>query len=191
MVGVSADPNLHVLHNIHDRQRYILGGCVEDVWLAVSALLELFPEVAGRVAYSGISFGGGIGALAVPWDARVRRLHLHVPTFGNQALRLTLPTTGSGEAVRVFQREHGFHAMDTLAYYDAATAARHLRIPVLVAAALFDPVVPPPGQFAIFNAIPKPLRQLFVLQAGHFEHADMSQALQQMQQAVARFFMEP
>jgi cephalosporin-C deacetylase len=191
MEGVSSDPNLHVLHNIQDRQRYILGGCVEDLWLAVSALLELFPSVAGKLAYSGISFGGGIGALGVPWDARVGRLHLHVPTFGNQSLRLTLPTTGSGEAVRIFQRERGFHAMDTLAYYDAASAARHLRIPVLVAAALFDPVVPPPGQFAIFNAIAEPLRHLFVLQAGHFEHAGMSQELQRMQQEVLRFFMEP
>jgi len=191
MEGVSPDPNFHVLHNIHDRRRYILGGCVEDIWLAVSALLELFPGVAGRVAYSGISFGGGIGALAVPWDDRVGRLHLHVPTFGNQALRLTLPTTGSGESVRVFQRQHQFHAMDTLAYYDAASAAGYLRIPVLVAAALFDPVVPPPGQFAIFNAIAKPLGRLFVLEAGHFEHAGKSQELQRMQQELASFFMEP
>lgn len=191
MAGVSTDPNYHVLHNIQDRQHYILGGCVEDLWLAVSALLELFPEVAGQVAYSGFSFGGGIGALAVPWDARVGRLHLRVPTFGHQALRLTLPSIGSGESVRVFQRHHGFHVMDTLAYYDAASAARHLRIPVLVAAALFDPVVPPPGQFAIFNAIAKPLKRLFVLQVGHFDHAGQQQELQQMNKEVASFFREP
>lgn len=191
MAGVSPDPNQHVLHNIQDRQHYILGGCVEDLWLAVSALLELFPAVAGQVAYSGISFGGGIGALAVPWDARVGRLHLQVPTFGHQALRLTLPSIGSGESVRVFHRHHGFHVMDTLAYYDAASAARYLHIPVLVAAALFDPVVPPPGQFAIFNAIAKPLKRLFVLQAGHFDHVGQPQELQQMNQEVASFFMEP
>lgn len=190
MAGVSTDPNYHVLHNIQDRQHYILGGCVEDLWLAVSTLLELFPELAGQVAYSGISFGGGIGALAVPWDARVGRLHLQVPTFGHQTLRLTLPSIGSGESVRVFQRHHGFHVMDTLAYYDAASAARHLRIPVLVAAALFDPVVPPPGQFAIFNAIAKPFKRLFVLQAGHFDHAGQQQELQQMNQELASFIME-
>lgn len=191
MADVSPDPNHHVLHNILDRQRYILGGCVEDLWLAVSTLLELFPEVAGQVAYSGLSFGGGIGALAAPWDARVGRLHLQVPTFGHQALRLTLPSAGSGESVRAFQRQHGFHVMDTLAYYDAASAARYLEIPVFVAAALFDPVVPPPGQFAIFNAIAKPLKRLFVLQAGHFDHDGQVQELQQMNQEVASFFMEP
>ncbi len=168
-----------------------LGGCVEDLWLAVSTLLELFPEVAGQVAYSGISFGGGIGALAVPWDARVGRLHLHVPTFGHQSLRLAIPSIGSGESVRLFQRHYGFHVIDTLAYYDAASAARHLRIPVLVAAALFDPVVPPPGQFAIFNAIAKPFGRLFVLQAGHFDYAGEAQELQRLNQVVAGFFMKP
>jgi len=190
MAGVSPDPNFHVLHNIQDRQRYILGGCVADVWLAVSSLLELFPEVAGQVGYSGISFGGGIGALAVPWDARVARLHLHVPTFGHQALRLTLPCVGSGESVRNFRPLPGFHTIDTLAYYDAASAARHLRIPTLVAAAMFDPAVPPPGQFAVFNAIAEPLRRLFVLQAGHFDEAGQAPRLLQMQQEVASFFMQ-
>jgi cephalosporin-C deacetylase len=189
VAGVSSDPNLHVLHHIEDRQRYIIGGCVDDLWLAVSALLALFPEVAGQVAYSGVSFGGGIGALAAPWDARMGRLHLQVPTFGHQALRLTLPSVGSGESVRSFQRQHDFQVMDTLAYFDAASAARYLRIPVLVAAALFDPVVPPPGQFAVFNAIAEPLKRLFVLQSGHFDDAAQAQQLREMHQQVAKFFM--
>ncbi len=188
MAGVSANPNDHVLHDIQDRHRYILGGCVEDLWLAVSTLLELFPVVAGQVVYSGVSFGGGIGALAVPWDARVGR---QVPTFGHQALRLTLPCIGSGEAVRVFQSQHGFHVIDTLAYYDAASAARHLRIPALVAVALFDPIVSPPGQFAVFNAIAEPLKRLFVLQTGHFGHAGQQQQLWEMKRELASFFMEP
>lgn len=165
--NVSQNPYHHVLYGIQNRESYILGGCVEDLWLAVSALLELFPAVSGRVGYSGSSFGGGIGALAAPWDRRIRRMHLQLPTFGHQALRLTLPCTGSGESVRAFQRNHDFNVMETLAYYDAASAARFLSIPTLVAAARFDPVVPPPGQFAIYNAIPEGLRRLLVLEAGH------------------------
>jgi len=38
-----------------------------------------------------------------------------------------------------------------------------------VAAATFDPVVPPPGQFAIYNAIPGD-KAIFVLDAGHFDY---------------------
>ncbi len=187
--GVSPDPSDHVLHDIQDRNKYVLGGCVEDLWLGVSALLALFPEASDRVAYCGISFGGGIGALAAPWDRRVSRLHLHVPTFGHQALRLTLPCVGSGEAVRDFWRRHR-NVMGTLAYYDAASAARYLRIPTLVAAALVDPAVPPPGQFAVYNAIAEPLRRLFVLEAGHLDYPDREAQIEELNVAVARFFME-
>ncbi|MEZ5576382.1 MAG: hypothetical protein R3F44_12440 [Candidatus Competibacteraceae bacterium] len=38
-----------------------------------------------------------------------------------------------------------------------------------VAAARFDPAVPPPGQFAVYNALAGP-KELFVLRAGHFDH---------------------
>jgi cephalosporin-C deacetylase len=185
--GVCADPAHHVLHDIRDRDRYILGGCVDDLWLAVSALLALLPQVAGRVACLGPSFGGGIGALAAPWDPRIARLCLEVPTFGHQALRLTLPCTGSGEAVRTYARTRDFNVMETLAYYDAASAAGHLRVPTLVAAALFDPAVPPPGQFAIFNAIPPGLGRLIVLDAGHHEYPGREQQMRTLGHEVLSF----
>lgn len=188
--GLAQNPNFHVLHHIEDRDRYVIGGCVDDLWLAVSALEALVPQVSGHVAYLGISFGGGIGALAAPWDARIRCLALEVPTFGHQALRLTLPCTGSGEAVRIFERRRDFHVMATLAYYDAATSAGFLQVPTLVAAALFDPAVPPPGQFAVHNAVPAPWRRLHVLQAGHFEYPEMHTQRQELEQEVARFVMQ-
>lgn len=190
LANVSQDPQYHVLHDIQDKARYILGGCVEDLWLAVSALLELFPDLAGRIAYSGISFGGGIGALAVPWDERIRRLHLQVPTFGHQALRLTLSCTGSGKSLRAFQLQHDFNIMETLAYYDAASAVQYLRIPALVAAARFDPAVPPPGQFAIYNAMPEKLRRLIVLDGGHCDYPDQLQQIQEMNRELISFLME-
>jgi len=81
--------------------------------------------------------------------------------------------------------------METLAYYDAAIAARHLRIPTLVAAALFDPAVAPPGQFAIHNAIPASLRRLFVLDAGHFDYPGKAAQQQALDQEVGHFLSEP
>jgi cephalosporin-C deacetylase len=183
---VSENPDWHVLHDIDKRDRYILGGCVEDLWLAVSVLIELFPETAGHIGYMGISFGGGIGALAFPWDERIRIAHLSVPTFGHAPLRLNLPTLGSGESVRTFERQHG-HVLDTLRYYDAATAGRHSRIPVHVAAALFDPAVAPPGQFAIYNALPEPKR-LFVLDAGHFGYPRQAEQGRQLRADLETFF---
>ncbi|MDP2834176.1 MAG: acetylxylan esterase [Pseudomonadota bacterium] len=189
VAGLSSLPYFHVLHGIEDRDSYVLGGCVDDLWLGVSALLALFPEVAGRMAVLGSSFAGGIGALAAPWDARIGRLHVEVPTFGHQALRLTLPSVGSCEAVRGYQRQHRFNVMETLAYYDAACAARHLDIPTLVAAALFDPAVPPPGQFAIHNAIPEAWRRLFVLDAGHFDYPGRAVQARELRLEVANFLV--
>ncbi|WP_246097660.1 acetylxylan esterase [Streptomyces botrytidirepellens] len=164
--GVPSSPEGHVLHGTESRETYVHGGCAADLWCAASALLELVPETAERLDYIGSSFGGGIGALALPWDARFHSAHLSLPSFGNHPLRVTLPCLGSGAAVR----DHYLtdpEILDVLAYFDAATAARYLRIPVQVAPALFDPNVPPPGQFAVFNALAGP-KELHLVPAGHF-----------------------
>jgi cephalosporin-C deacetylase len=183
---ISSDPNWHVLHDIHRRDRYILGGCVEDLWTGVSALLQITPHLAGHLGYMGISFGGGIGALGLPWEGRITRGHLNVPTFGNQALRLNLPTTGSAAAVQTFARAHP-EVLQSLAFYDAAAAARFICQPMHVAAALFDPAVAPPGQFSIYNAISAP-KELFVLTAGHFDYPRRTHQEQELLEQLRGFF---
>lgn len=175
VAGIPDDPAAHVLHGIEARDRYVHGGCVADVWCAASALLELFPSIGPRLGYSGISFGGGIGALALAWDARFAAAHLALPSFGHHPLRLTLPCVGSGEAVRRHCLAHS-EARDVLGYFDSATAATRITIPTLLAAALCDPAVPPPGQFAVYNALAGP-RDLVVLSAGHFEPAAEERSL--------------
>ncbi|HRE19121.1 MAG TPA: hypothetical protein PLW86_18970, partial [Rhodocyclaceae bacterium] len=80
---------------------------------------------------------------------------------------------------------HGYSQFAALR--DAAVAARHLQIPVHVAAARFDPAVPPPGQFAIYNALAGH-RELFVLQTGHFDHQGRAAEEMRLQDALAYFF---
>ena len=157
----------HVLYGIQAKETYLHRGCVTDLWAAVSALLELVPETAHWITYAGASFGGGIGALAVPWEPRFHRAFLDFPSFGNYPVRLQLPCVGSGEAVR---RAGGEKHLPVLQYFDAATAATHTRTPTLVAAALYDPAVQPPGQFAVYNCLAGEKR-LFVRQAAHVEYA--------------------
>ena len=91
-----------------------------------------------------------------------------MPTFGHHSIRLQCQCNGSGEAVREYYQTHR-EVIDVLKYYDAAIAAAHISIPVLVSPAVFDPAVPPPGQFAVANAIPQ--HELFILSAGHFTYA--------------------
>ncbi|MYX72030.1 acetylxylan esterase [Streptomyces sp. SID3915] len=186
--GIPGDADAHVLHGIASRDTYVIGDCAADLWCAASALGELLPHLggAGRLGYLGESFGGGLGALALPWDERFGAAQLTVPTFGNHPLRLTLPCTGSGESVRAYHRGHP-GVTDVLRYFDAATAAARLELPTLVAAALFDPAVPPPGQFAVHNALPGP-RELLVLRAGHFRYAEEAREAAELRSLRERFF---
>lgn len=160
----------HVLHGIESADTYSHLGSVVDYWLAASVLLELYPEVSDRLYYSGGSFGGGIGAMVLPWDSRFTKAFLDIPSFGNHPLRVTLDCVGSGAAVKEYYDSGHPEVLDVLKYFDAATAARWIQIPVFVAAAEFDPAVPPPGQFAVYNALQKP-KKFFLRQAAHFDLA--------------------
>ena len=182
----SDNPFFHVTHDIHQREHYVLGGCVDDLWMAVSAALSLYPAAEGRIGYCGISFSGGIGALALPWEPRVQLAHLNVPTFGHHPVRLPLPTVGSTRALARYVAAHP-EVRDNLPYFDAAVAARHIRIPVHVAAALFDPSVAPPAQFAIYNALTAQ-RTLFVLEAGHFSHPNDTLTATRLREDLSAFF---
>lgn len=177
----------HVLHDIQDPKLYIHGACVEDVWMAVSAALVLFPHCAGRVGLMGTSFGGGIGAMALAWDARISRAHFCVPSFGNQALRLQCKTTGSGAAVQAMHRRYPEAIERTLSYHDAAIAARWIQVPVHLACAVFDPMVAPPGQFAIYNAVPSE-KKCFILPAGHFSYPAQEITERELLQEIHEFF---
>jgi len=184
---ISSDPYWHVRHNIDKVDRYILGGCVEDVWLSVSALLQLVPELLGHLGFLGISFSGGIGALALACERRIARAHLNVPTFGNYPLRLRLTSNGSAQSIQKYYLDHKKQTLKVLQYYDAALAAKHISIPVHCACALFDPVVIPPGQFAIYNALAG-TKQLFVLTAGHHSYPGQTQQEQALINELDSFF---
>lgn len=175
----------HVTHGIESRETYIHRGCVADTWRAASALIEWMSDLAPTLQYHGGSFGGGIGALALPWDARFTRAFLDVPSFGNYPLRVTLPCNGSGHWVTRYWEKHP-EALDVLAYFDAATAARRITIPVLVAVAKFDPAVAPPSQCATYNGLAGP-KELVWRRSGHFEAPTKAEDDRLVNEAVARF----
>ena len=164
-----APPDEHVLAGIAHRDTYSHRFSAADIWRAATVLLDMAPTATGGLDFSGGSFGGGIGALALPWDARFRRAALDVPSFGNHDVRLSRRCTGSGEAVRQHLHRHP-EDRSVLDYFDAASAARRLRIPVHVSAAVRDPAVDPRGQFAVYHALSGP-RRLGVRANGHLDGA--------------------
>ena len=162
-LDVPGTADLHVLHGIASRDTYVHRFNAADLWAAASALIEVEPAAATNLGYAGASFGGGVGSLMLPWDGRFRRAFLDYPSFGHHPIRLRLPCIGSNQAIR---QAGGERHLPVLRYFDAATAAAHSAVPTLVAAALYDPAVPPPGQFAIHNALAGE-RALFVRRDAH------------------------
>jgi len=177
----------HVLHGIESRWTYVHRGCVADYWTALRALLEVVPAACGCLDYMGMSFGGGIGAMLAPWEKRLRRAFLDVPSFGNNPVRLGLPGTGSGAALWKYVQDHP-EAVEVLRYFDSAIAATRIKIPVLVAAALFDPAVPPPAQYSVYNALGGP-RKLFVRQAAHCDFPGQACENQRLTAELQQWFM--
>jgi cephalosporin-C deacetylase len=191
MKGLADTSPRHVLHGIESKETYVHRGCVADWWNAASALLELYPEVTGKLDYMGASFGGGIGAMALAWDKRYRGAFLDVPAFGQFPLRATgegWKCTGSWEAVRGYYRRHP-QVLEVLAYFDSAVAARHVDVPVMCACALFDPAVAPAGQFAVYNAL-HGRKNLFVREAGHFAWEGEAEEQRRLETAVREWFAE-
>jgi cephalosporin-C deacetylase len=166
--GVPSEGSAHVLVGIDDPLTYIHGGCAADIWCAATALAELVPGAGRRLAYWGGSFGGGIGPMALQVDPRFTRAVLEVPSFGHHPLRLELPCTGSGAAVRAYAAEYP-DVVRTLSFFDAATCATRVDMRTVVAPALADPAVPPPGQFAVANALAGDTTVVAV-SAGHAEY---------------------
>lgn len=173
-VGAPSDPDLHVVHGLESVRTSAVARSAADLWHAASALVATVGDVP--LYHVGESFGGGTGALAVPWDDRFVGATLVVPTFGRHDVRLALACEGSGEAVRRHVTAHP-DALDVLRFVDASATAGRFRVPVRVECALWDRVVPPPGQFAVAHAVARAAAggsgaglELAVLPAGHAEH---------------------
>ena len=179
-------PSQHVLAGIQSRQTYSHRFSAADIWRAATVLLDAAPAAARALDYIGGSFGGGIGALALPWDRRFRRASLDVPSFGHFPIRLSRKCTGSGEAVRQHLRRHP-EVRPVLDYFDSAIAARRISIPVLVGAAVVDPSVHPGGQFAVYHALGGPKR-LHVRACGHLDGPVEEESERLIRQATHDFF---
>lgn len=163
------DSSQHVIHKVEDKNTYIFRNCAAAWWSAATVMLELYPKLSETLIYRGWSFGGGMGCLMLPWDNRYKGAELGQVSFCHIPIRLTCSCAGSGDATTRFFREHPSVLQNTLRYFDAAFAAKRILVPVVFCASLFDPCVPPPGQFAAYNVCEAPKR-LSKFLVGHFDY---------------------
>jgi cephalosporin-C deacetylase len=158
----------HVIHGIENPETYVLGACAAAIWRAVDLAEQIRGDNPWEIYYHGWSFGGGIGALALPWERRIKGAELGQPTFGYHSARLGQACVGSGESVRMLYLRNP-SIRETLRYFDSAFSVRHLETPTVFACAYFDPAVIPPGQWAVANNCRGPKR-ISPFLTGHFEY---------------------
>lgn len=161
------DCGRHAGYGIQSRETYVVRGAVTDIWQATSVLADLFPDTAGNLNYSGGSLGGGLGAILLPWDGRFKAGEINVPTLAGPMQFAFATSEGNPAHTRRMAALSDPACRKALAYFDGASAARRIGIPVLVTPALSDHSNPPPAQFAIANAIPADCRILRVREVGH------------------------
>ncbi len=158
----------HAGYGIRSRETYVIRGAVTDIWEATSVLTDLFPDTAPNLNYSGGSLGGGLGAILLPWDNRLKAAEINVPTLaGPMQFAFELPPGDGPGTTRRTAALSDPASWEALSYFDGASAARLIRVPVLITPALSDHSNPPPAQFAIANAIPKSCRILRIREVGH------------------------
>lgn len=162
------DSSKHVLYGIESKETYLLLSCVAALWRAIDVLIEISKGKLNDFHYVGGSFGGGLGGLMLPWEKRYRSAELRQVTFAFQHFRLRNDCNGSGKAVR--ERWLQDPAIEeVLRYYDAATHLQKVELPIHFECALFDPSVPPPGQWAAANAHAGP-KKIFAAPHGHLDY---------------------
>ena len=157
----------HAGYGFDDPEKYVIVSGVRNLWTAISIMIDMFPDVQDNIVCSGGSLGGGMGAMCIPWDKRIRAGELNVPTLGGRIM-LDYPGQETDPSYTRFTlakaSEQGMRVLD---FCNAAAAAQFIKVPTLVTPALCDHNVPPPGQFAVANAIPEEYRILRIREVGH------------------------
>lgn len=186
------EPGKHAAYGSGSQETYVIRGCIADLWMAARVMIDMFPDTADNLCYNGGSLGGGMGALAVAFDPRIKAAHLNVPTLGGR-IQFDFPAmkgdpAGARQAIALGSPE----GMEVMSYFDASAAAHLIKVPTLVTPALFDPSVPPPAQFAVANSIPEEFRIMRIREVGHFAATDRDKELEKdLQEIEKKIFSQP
>lgn len=180
----------HAAYGFEDPEKYVIISGVRNIWMSISILIDMFPDVKDNITCSGGSLGGAMGALSVPWDARIKAAELSVPTLGGRIMMEYLGKPTDPSYVRAMKAQESESNMRTFDLCNAASAARYIRVPVLVTPAICDNNVPPPGQFAVANSIPEEYRTLRIREVGHAapspKDVEMEKELQEIRKQIFR-----
>lgn len=172
-------PAQHAAYGFDDPEKYIIVCGVRSLWTAASILIDMFPDVKENLVCSGGSLGGGMGAMCIAWDSRIRAGELNVPTLGGRIMLDYPGQVGDPAHTRATLGKASEQGRRVIDFCNAAAAARFIRVPILVTPALSDHSVPPPGQFAVANSIPEEYRILRIREVGHRPPTEADRVLEE------------
>ena len=168
----------HAAYGFDDPERYVIVGGVRDLWIALTVMIDMFPDTADNIVCSGGSLGGAMGAMALPWDERIHYGDLNVPTLGGR-IALKYPCAPDTPANTRFQKAlAGGDGMRIIDFCNASAAAQFIRVPTIITPALRDNCVPPPVQFAVANSIPEEYRIMRIRELGHAPASEADKILE-------------
>ena len=159
-------------------EHYVITDGVRNLWIALTILIDMFPDTADNILCSGGSLGGAMGTLCIPWDDRIHYGNLNVPTLGGRIMLNYPGDPGEPGETRRQMALAGPAGMRIIDLCNASAAARFIRVPTIVTPALCDHTVPPPGQFAVANSIPEKYRILRIREVGHAQPTEADLAMQ-------------
>ena len=130
------------------------------------------PQVdPDRIAVGGGSQGGGLAlAAAALAPDRVRLCHADMPFLCDIGRAVEMGMEHPYLELATYLSQHGEQVagvMRTLAYFDCAHLAPHIRARCLISVGLFDSVCPPSTVFAAYNAIQAPKEMVVYEFSGH------------------------
>ena len=155
---------------ILDPATYYYTRLFTDAVLAVDAARGLDVVDPDRVAVHGVSQGGGTALAAGALAGGVAAIVARVPFLCDFPRSLVITDSNPFHEVVAYLATHRDEVdavMRTLSYVDGAHFAARGTAPLLVTTALMDPVVPPSGPFAAYNAAPEPKELLLHRFNGH------------------------
>ncbi len=156
----SAAPASHgpgwITQGLRDPEGYYYRAIYADAVLAADALCDREEVDAGRVAFTGVSQGGGLTLAAASLSDRPVFAWADVPFLCDFERAVETATEHPYLEIAHFLRRRPDleqHAFATLAYFDVVNLATQLSCPAEVTVGLWDTICPPSTVFGAFSRI--------------------------------------
>ncbi|MDA8296373.1 MAG: alpha/beta fold hydrolase [Actinomycetota bacterium] len=154
-----------LVQGLEDPEHYYYRTVYGDAVRAAEVLCGFAEVDAERIAFTGVSQGGGLTLAAAALSPRARFAWADIPFLCDFPRAVEVATADPyPELPKLLRRRPDLHdqAFKTLSYFDAANLAPRISCPVVVTVSLWDDICPPSTIFGAFSRLEVDDRELVV-----------------------------